>query len=95
LGVTVEIACCDAPGAQWHLAKGMLSIHTLGRSRHSFRPNRVSKAVMVDGQIAERARQYFAQRFHIRRTAERLVEIILKHGSMIQIQKPSQSMSTK
>jgi len=32
------------------------------------------------GKMAERARQCFAQRFHSRRAAERLLEIILEHG---------------
>ena len=36
LGVTVEIACCDAPGAQWHTADGMPKIHALGPSRLTY-----------------------------------------------------------
>ncbi len=33
LGVTVEIACCDAPGAPWHAVDGMPTIHALGPPR--------------------------------------------------------------
>jgi glycosyltransferase involved in cell wall biosynthesis len=33
LGVSVEIACCDAPGSPWHAADGMPPVHALGPSR--------------------------------------------------------------
>jgi len=36
LGVSVEIACCDAPGAPWHAADGMPPVHALGPSRLNY-----------------------------------------------------------
>ena len=33
LGVTVEIACCDAPGAAWNSMVGMPLVHALGPSK--------------------------------------------------------------
>ncbi|MBC7489109.1 MAG: hypothetical protein H7240_02930 [Glaciimonas sp.] len=39
LGVTVEIACCDAHGGLWHWVTGMPTIHALGRSELTYTDN--------------------------------------------------------
>lgn len=36
LGVTLEIACCDAPGMPWLTAKGLPKIYALGPSRQGY-----------------------------------------------------------
>ena len=36
LGVSVEIVCCDVPGAPWHAADGMPPVHALGPSRLNY-----------------------------------------------------------
>ena len=41
LGVTVEIACCDAPDSPWLMAAGLPTINALGPSRlgYAYTPN--------------------------------------------------------